>query len=91
MDWSETTKRFLMGEAFQKSPSLKAYIQSLQETLDSLSPRTKGDARKLEVAKSHIREVNRQVRRLEENISLLENENKELNERLNILEEGTDG
>jgi len=83
MNLGKITKRFLMGEAFAKTPSLRALIQSLEETMNNLSPRSQSDARKLEVARSHIREVRKQVRRLQE-------QNEVLQEELNVLKEGQD-
>ena len=66
------TKKFMMGEG--KETTIKAYLQSLSEIIGSLSPATKRDMHRLQVAKEHLREVNSRVRRLEQKVSLLEEE-----------------
>tara|TARA_Y100000593_G_scaffold66126_1_gene121770 strand:+ start:793 stop:1050 length:258 start_codon:yes stop_codon:yes gene_type:complete len=72
------TRRFLLGES--KSPSLQSYLQALSETLSKLSPKTKSDHRRVEIAKSQLKEIKRHTRKLEESVALLE-------ERLRVLEE----
>ena len=47
MDLRYLTRRFLLGEAFEASPS--SYFQSLMETLQSMNPATEKDRRKREV------------------------------------------
>ena len=73
------TENFLLNEG-RPTPNAKSYLQSLSELLSSLSPRSMTDARRLEVAMEHIRNVQRHVRKLEE-------ENSGLQERLKVLEE----
>ena len=78
---NELTKSFLIIEG--KQPSLHSDIQSSDEALSTLSPKTKSDARRIEVAKKHLREVRRQTRRLEESVTNLE-------EKLKLLEESSE-
>tara|TARA_R110000744_G_scaffold288002_1_gene399097 strand:+ start:2974 stop:3225 length:252 start_codon:yes stop_codon:yes gene_type:complete len=56
------------------------YIQGLQEIISNLKPRTLTEKRRLQLAKTHLREVKRFARRME-------NEAIVLQEKLNILEE----
>jgi|TARA_R100001163_G_scaffold65078_1_gene61036 hypothetical protein len=56
------------------------YIQGLQEIISNLKPRTMVEKRRLQLAKTHLREVKRFARRMENNIDVLQ-------EKLNILEE----
>ena len=79
MDFHKVAKRFMMGEAVQP-PSIGSYLQSLKEALGGLRPSTISDSRKIELAKEHLREVNRHFRRLQERVDILE-------EKLTILEE----
>ena len=76
---ARATRRFIMGESFDP-PTIKTYIQSLEEIIGSLRPKTVKEQNKIMIAKQHIREVKRYARRLEEKISILE-------EQVNILEE----
>ena len=56
------------------------YIQGLQEIISNLKPRTMTEKRRLQIAKTHLREVKRFARRMENEMSVLQ-------EKLNILEE----
>ena len=56
------------------------YIQGLQEIISNLKPRTITEKRRLQIAKTHLREVKRFARRMENDMSVLQ-------EKLNILEE----
>ena len=62
---NDITRRFILNEG-SSAPSLASYIQSLQEIILSLSPRTQTERRRVEMAKNHLREVKKHVRRLEE-------------------------
>jgi predicted nucleic acid-binding Zn-ribbon protein len=72
------TRSFLLGES--KSPSLQSYLQALSETLSKLSPRTKSDHRRVEIAKNQLKEIKRHTRKLEESVQHLE-------EQVRVLEE----
>ena len=56
------------------------YIQGLQEIISNLKPRTMTEKRRLQIAKTHLREVKRFARRMENDMIVLQ-------EKLNILEE----
>ena len=56
------------------------YIQGLQEIISNLKPRTMTEKRRLQIAKTHLREVKRFARRMENEMSVLQ-------EKLNVLEE----
>ena len=56
------------------------YIQGLQEIISNLKPRTMTEKRRLQIAKTHLREVKRFARRMENDMAVLQ-------EKLNILEE----
>jgi hypothetical protein len=56
------------------------YIQGLQEIISNLKPRTITEKRRLQIAKTHLREVKRFARRMENDMSILQ-------EKLNIIEE----
>tara|TARA_R110001583_G_scaffold143981_1_gene296042 strand:+ start:218 stop:469 length:252 start_codon:yes stop_codon:yes gene_type:complete len=56
------------------------YIQGLQEIISNLKPRTITEKRRLQLAKTHLREVKRFARRMDNDMSVLQ-------EKLNILEE----
>ena len=56
------------------------YIQGLEEVISNLKPRTMVDKRRMSLAKQHLREVKRFARKMQNQMSVLE-------ERLNILEE----
>ena len=79
IDLNKITRQFLLGEE-KKAPSTMAYIQSLGEALSKLRPGSKRDQNMVEVAKSHLREIRRQHKKLQERVSVLE-------EKLNVLEE----
>ena len=67
-----------MGEG--KSPSVASYIQSISEVLGSITPRTRTDERRIEVARANLKEVRRHMRRLQEQVTVLE-------EQVQVLEE----
>lgn len=80
--FNRSTSQFVLDEG-KEAPSLASYIQSLKEIVYSLSPRSKTEGRRIEIAKSHLREIKLYTRRLEE-------ENKHLQEKLSLLEENKD-
>lgn len=77
---NNNVKKFLLSEGQISPPTLKSYIQALSEILSSLSPKTISDMRRLEIAKENIRNIQKFSNRLEE-------ENRNLQERLRTLEE----
>ena len=80
--FNRATSQFVLDEG-KEAPSLASYIQSLKEIVYSLSPRSKTESRRIEIAKSHLREINLYSKRLEE-------ENRHLQEKLSLLEENKD-
>jgi hypothetical protein len=73
-DW----RNFLTENIDEKN--IFTYIQGLQEIISNLKPRTMTEKRRLQIAKTHLREVKRFARRMENEMSLLQ-------EKLNIIEE----
>ena len=63
-------------------PSVRAYVESVIRILDEVRPKSQKENRQLSVAKQHLHEIKRLNRKLEERITLLE-------EQVKILEEGT--
>ena len=58
------------------------YIQGLQEIISNLKPKTLTEKRRLTLANSHLREVKRYARRLQNEVNLLQ-------EKVNVLEESS--
>ena len=79
--------KFVQSEGKFQEPSLKSYIQSLEEILNKMEARTMTESRRLEIAKEQVRGIRKQSRRLEERMSLLENENETLQEQIKVIEE----
>jgi hypothetical protein len=73
-DW----RNFLTESIDEKN--IFTYIQGLQEIISNLKPRTITEKRRLQIAKTHLREVKRFARRMENDMSVLQ-------EKLNIIEE----
>ena len=73
-DW-----RDFLNESLDEK-NIFTYIQGLQEIISNLKPRTVTEKRRLQIAKTHLREVKRFARRMENEMSVLQ-------EKLNILEE----
>ena len=71
-------KNFLNENLDEKN--IFTYIQGLQEIISNLKPRTITEKRRLQLAKTHLREVKRFARRMDNDMSVLQ-------EKLNILEE----
>ena len=78
-DYDLITRKFLLGE-IRNPPSLRSYIQSLNEIVISFNPKTQTERRRVEIALEHIREIKRHARKLEERVVMLE-------EKLQVLEE----
>ena len=78
MDLRRMTREFLLGES--RPPSLASYLQSISEVLGAVTPRSRTDERRIEMAKQSIKEVRRHAKRLQERVGVLE-------EQVKILEE----
>ena len=72
-------RNFLLNEELDEK-TIFTYIQGLQEIISNLKPRTMTEKRRLQIAKTHLREVKRFARRMQNDMSVLQ-------EKLNILEE----
>ena len=79
IDWNSMTRKFLLGER-NSPPSLRSYIQSLNELLKNLNPHTLTEKRRVEIALEHLSGIKRHTRKLEEKVLMLE-------EKLKVLEE----
>ena len=73
-DW----QKFLTESLDEKN--IFTYIQGLQEIISNLKPRTMTEKRRLQIAKTHLREVKRFARRMQNDMDILQ-------EKVNILEE----
>ena len=80
LNLNNLTRRFLLDEGTVK-PSVRAYVESVIRILDEVRPKSQKENRQLSVAKQHLHEIKRLNRKLEERITLLE-------EQVKILEEG---
>lgn len=65
------------------SPSIHSFLQAMTETLAGLRPSRTSDIRRIEMAKSQLREIKRHVNKLEEQVFVLE-------EQVKLLEETKD-
>ncbi|QDP51426.1 MAG: hypothetical protein GOVbin630_124 [Prokaryotic dsDNA virus sp.] len=81
LNLNDLTRRFLLDEGTVK-PSVRAYVESVIRILDEVRPKSQKENRQISVAKQHLHEIKRLNRKLEERITLLE-------EQVKILEEGT--
>ena len=65
-DW----QKFLTESLDEKN--IFTYIQGLQEIISNLKPRTMTEKRRLQIAKTHLREVKRFARRMQNDMTILE-------------------
>ena len=73
-DW----QRYLINEGIERD--IFMYIQSLQEVIKHIKPKSLTEKRRLTLAEEHLKEVRKYARRMQNRMDLLE-------EKLNILEE----
>jgi len=78
IDYGKLTRRFLLGEALEELDTF-SYIQSLEEALGNITTNVSGQ-RRLKVAKEHLKNIRREVRKLNKKVVMLQ-------EQINILEE----
>ena len=83
IDFDRMTREFLSGTTLEENHNADVwvYIQSVMESLQALSPRTKAGERKITLALEHMKKIRRHTRRLEERVRVLE-------ESVQVLEEG---
>jgi len=79
-------KKFLLSEGQISVPSIKSRFLALEEMLAGFNGRTLSEIRRIEIIGEQLRGLKKEVRRLEESKSILEEENKELKEKLTLLE-----
>jgi len=72
------TKSFILNEGV--APTFQSWIQALSDNLKSLNPRTVSDGRRVELMKHQLNELRKVTRRMHENINLLEDQIKLLQE-----------
>ena len=60
------TREFLLGES--ASPSLSSYLQSIGEVLQAITPRSRTDERRIEMARNSLKEVRRHTKKLQERV-----------------------
>lgn len=77
---NDITRKFLQCEGAVPAPQISAYLQALEDTLSSFSPKTQMDQRRLSAAFEQLKQVRRLVNRLESQISTLEEANHALEE-----------
>ncbi len=77
---NKLSRKFIMAEGRNSSVTVHGYIPSLSDILEKLRPKTRTERLSVDVAKEHIREVRRHVKRLENRVDSLQ-------EQLRILEE----
>ena len=79
-EFYEMTRKFLLGES-KESTTLDAYIKSIKEYLESASPRSLKESKKLSIAKENLYKARRLAQKLEENVLVLK-------EQVKVLKEG---
>jgi hypothetical protein len=79
VDYDRMTRQFLLGEA-RAPEDIFVFIQGLSDALANFTPRTMSEKRRVDIAKSQLREIKRSARKMQNQITLLE-------EKLTILEE----
>lgn len=78
VDLRRLTREFLLNEGKKAKPSVKAYVESVMNSLNSIKVSSKIDKRKIDVAKENLKEIKSLTRRLEIKIESLEKQLEEL-------------
>ncbi len=84
LDLRTMTKRFIMNEGAKKLVDWKSLVQSIDEALSLLNPKSLRDSRRIELARHNLKEVKSHLRRANERVATLE-------EQLRVLEENVKG
>ena len=79
MDW----QNFLLNEGIDEK-TIFTYIQGLQEIISNIKPKTMTEKRRVTLAQGHLREVRKYARRMQNEVTVLQ-------EKLSILEEHKNG
>ena len=85
---NDITRKFLLNEGNESNPTLKSRLMALEELLSNISGKSLTEFRRLEIIREQVKEIKRNVRKIEERNFILEEENKQLHEKLTLLEEG---
>ena len=80
LNLNDLTRRFLLGES-KVVPTVRAYVESIMRIMEEIRPKSQRESRQISVARQHLQEIKKLNRKLEEKITLLE-------EQVKILEEG---
>jgi len=78
---------FFINEGSVPSPTIKSRLMALEELISKISGKSLTEHRRLEIVKEQLKEVKRDIRKLEEKNFLLEEENKDLKNKITLLEE----
>lgn len=84
---NKIVRDFLINEGSLPSPTIKSRLMALEELLSKISGKSLTEHRRLEIIKEQLKEVKKDIRKLEEKNFLLEEENKDLKNKLTLLEE----
>jgi len=79
-------RNFLINEGKTPEPSIKSRFLALEELLNKISGKSLTEVRRLEIIKEQISNLRKEVRKLVERNLILEEENKELQEKLILIE-----
>jgi hypothetical protein len=79
-DVQKAAKEFVQRLKEGESPQWRSYLQSIDEALTSVKVRTQRDSRKVELARHNLIEIRRHLKRMDEQVTSLE-------EKLLVLEE----
>ena len=80
VDYYKLTKDFLVNEGRAPDANIMVYVQALSETIANMKPRSQSEGRRLAIAEQQLKKIKNMARRMQEQISVLE-------ERVNVLEE----
>ena len=81
MDFNKITRKWKEGV------SVLSRVRAIKEAFESLKPRTIKERQRIELALENLTHVRRNYRKLEEQNNVLSEENRQLNEKLQVLEE----
>jgi hypothetical protein len=74
VSFEKSFRNFSLIEEGQTRPNIISYIQALSEQLEYFAPRNIRDSRRLEIARENLLQIKRLARKLQEDLSLLEEE-----------------
>ena len=80
VDYYKLTKDFLVNEGRAPDANIMVYVQALSETIANMKPRSQSEGRRLAIAEQQLKKIKNMARRMQEQISVLE-------ERVNVLKE----